>query len=398
MAKDEVIFLIIIILNTILVILYWVWFRLFRKKTEAGFTSRCIVMLVCPVVGPAYFAAGWVVLNLFFHKPVDLVDVIFSKDREETVYKANEEGEANIVPIEDAVSVTDTKNARALMLEVLKHDVRRTLVSISAALNSSDSEISHYAASVLQSELGKFRVSVQKILEVINKTEDELRKVEDYDGELRTPDGVVFAKAIAAKEMVSDNIDVEGEQHTAAGIDPNKEHFMYADLSPKLELSDDYNKHNDEAYAQSRRAMYGEEVVTATLGEKLLEQMHLCHQLIDDICLVLDQNVLSDMEAEQYVELLNTVGRLILKRDVPMPAEMSMLAMNNLKVRKYEACREWCDELTQFYPDQLEAYSCRMKLFFTLGDKDSFFRVMEEVKQTTITLDHDTIEMIRVFM
>ena len=47
-------------------------------------------MLLFPVIGLAYFAVGWVLRKLFFHKPVDLTDVIFSKEREKSLLKADE--------------------------------------------------------------------------------------------------------------------------------------------------------------------------------------------------------------------------------------------------------------------------------------------------------------------
>ena len=49
------------------------------------------------------------------------------------------------------------------MLNVIRGDLQDSLESISLALNSEDSETSHYAASVLRDELNDFRVTVQKI-------------------------------------------------------------------------------------------------------------------------------------------------------------------------------------------------------------------------------------------
>ena len=94
---------------------------------------------------------------------MDLDDVIFSKERVKTNVKADEERERNLVPIEEALAVSDKKNLRMLMLNVIRGDLQDSLESISLALNSEDSETSHYAASVLRDELNDFRVTVQKI-------------------------------------------------------------------------------------------------------------------------------------------------------------------------------------------------------------------------------------------
>ena len=52
------------------------------------------------------------------------------------------------------------------MLNVIRGDLQDSLESIALALNSSDSETSHYAASVLRDELNDFRVNVQKSIPI----------------------------------------------------------------------------------------------------------------------------------------------------------------------------------------------------------------------------------------
>ena len=50
------------------------------------------------------------------------------------------------------------------MLNVLRGDVSQSLAAISLALNSADSETSHYAATALRDELGRFRDTVPSSL------------------------------------------------------------------------------------------------------------------------------------------------------------------------------------------------------------------------------------------
>ena len=90
-------------------------------------------------------------------------DVIFSKDRVQTHLKADEERERNMAPLEEALAVSDKRNLRMLMLNVIRGDMQKSLESITMALNSEDSETSHYAASVLRDELNDFRANVQKM-------------------------------------------------------------------------------------------------------------------------------------------------------------------------------------------------------------------------------------------
>ena len=398
MRQDVMIFWGIIILNTVLTVCYWLIFRIFRKKTEGGFTARCIVMLLCPVIGAAYFLFGWLWKKLFFHKPVDLVDVIFSKEREKILLKANEEGERNILPIEDAVVLTDTENARKIMLEVLLHDVRKSLGSISLALNSEDSELSHYAASVLQSNLGKFRSSVQELVENVDGTESELCEAEENDGDIKTERGAEFAKQLAKSGSENDAGTQETEDDAEEGSARKESNLVYADISDKLEESLDYARHTDAAYEQGMRAFYGETDEAQNLKDKLNEMTEVAHGLIEEVWCVLDQKVLSEMESIQYTELIERIGLLIMKRDLLDAEEMSKIADSWLRLDRYDKCLFWCEKLRECHPEDLEAYSCRLKLYYASGERESFFETMKEMKNAGIALDHEMMELVRVFM
>ena len=109
------------------------------------------MMFLCPVVGPLFFLAGLVFNKVFFRQNVDLEDVIFSKERVKTHLRADEEREGNLVPIEEALAISDKDSLRTLVMNVVRGDVQNSLASISLALNSEDTETSHYAATVLRS-------------------------------------------------------------------------------------------------------------------------------------------------------------------------------------------------------------------------------------------------------
>lgn len=155
-------FLGIVIINTILVALYFVWKICDKKSNRRSMVICGLVMLFCPVVGISFFLLSAVCLRIFFSKPVDLADVIFSKERKKMFVHADEERERNIVPLEEAIEVTEKEELRSLMMNVVRGDIQKSLAAISLALNSEDTEVAHYAASVLQTELNKFRIYVEK--------------------------------------------------------------------------------------------------------------------------------------------------------------------------------------------------------------------------------------------
>ena len=166
------IFLAMIILNTLVVVVYLVVNRFRKKKNSRSGIMRAAVMLLCPIVGPCFFLLAYLFYRLFLSAPVSLEDVIFSKERVRTFVHAEEDRERNIVPLEEAIEITNTDDLRDLMMNVVRGDIRNSLASISLALNSQDTETAHYAASVLQDALNDFRINVQKQYQLVTEESD----------------------------------------------------------------------------------------------------------------------------------------------------------------------------------------------------------------------------------
>lgn len=186
LARDERIFLIVLAVNLVLSLVYLLVGILFLVPAHAAakeedaeilydnrrtYLLRFLVMILCPVIGPAFFFMGHLFYLVVFWKEVDLADVIFSKDRVKTHMKADEERERDIVPLEEAILVNEKKDLRMVMMNVIKEDIRNCLASITLALDSEDSEASHYAAAVLSDELNKFRIYVQRLWKQMGEEE-----------------------------------------------------------------------------------------------------------------------------------------------------------------------------------------------------------------------------------
>ena len=399
MRADVIIFILILIINSIVAFLYWLYFSVINKQNEGGFVSRFIVMLLCPIIGPLYFVFGWILRKIFFHKPVDLSDVIFSKEREKSLLKTDEK-ENNILPINDAVTVVDTQNARELMIEVLRHDVRKSLSSLFLAMNSDDSEISHYAASVLQSELGKFRNSVQKEMAEIDRIEGVLQENEKYDGQKKTPAGKQYSRLLAelkGETYKEDDEDIRKKDDLRAGREKKERKHIFADLSDKLEQSEDYYRHELSAHEQGLRAFYGDEIEETTLTQMLNEEIATAHGLIASIYEVLKQNVLSEQESIHFTELITEIAQLLEKRDILSVEEMAQLAESWRLRTDYENCAQWSDHINLVYPGSLESFSTRLKLYYDTDNREQFFAALNEMKASGVPLDHEMIELVRIF-
>lgn len=55
------------------------------------------------------------------------------------------------------------------------------------------------------------------------------------------------------------------------------------------------------------------------------------------------------------------------------------------------------ERAVKYFPKRLSTYTCQLKLYFSCGDREAFFRVLEQLKQSDVVIDNETLELIRVF-
>lgn len=273
----------------------------FVNEERIACILRFVVMLLCPVVGPLFFLVGHLLYRLVFRKEVDLADVVFSKERVRTNVRADEERERDIVPVEEALAVSDKSSLRTLMLNVIRGDVQSSLAAISLALNSHDSETAHYAASVLQDELNDFRFNVQKSFQ---------------------------------------EIEAESEEQT-------------------------------------------------DFEEALIPYMNR----------VLVQKVFTEMEQKKFVFMMSDAGDYLYRKNASRLTSQfyEWISLRLLDVQAFDKMEIWCDRAAVQYPNELASFTCRLKLYFTSQQKEKFFRVMEELKESEVVIDSETLELIRTF-
>lgn len=272
-----------------------------EEEGRAAYLIRFAVMLLAPVTGILIFGIGKLLYLFVFRMDVDLEEVIFSKERVKTNERADEERERNIAPLEEAIAVSDKESLRNLMLNVIRGDIQNSLAAISLALNSPDSETSHYAASVLQDELNNFRVNVQKL----------------------------------------------------------------------------------------RRGIEKEEAHQTECEKTLLPYMNN----------VLEQRVFTEMEQKNMVNQFVETGEKLYNKDRYQLTSQyyEWICLRLLDVRDFERMEQWCMRAAEQYPDELSSYTCKLKLYFTSQQREKFFAALDELKQSSIVIDRETLELIRTF-
>lgn len=177
MTRSGIIFFIVLVVNMLIAVVYLIWYLIFKKDTDnrKQYVMNTVIMLLCPVVGILYFLLAFLKFHFIKLGERDLSDVEFSKKRQASRVKADEERERNIVAVGEAILVSDQEQKRANMLNVLLGDTEEALSAIALALNSDDSEVAHYAASFLQSKMDTFRENLSRMQNMIEEgnVEDE---------------------------------------------------------------------------------------------------------------------------------------------------------------------------------------------------------------------------------
>ena len=178
--KQEVIFLAVILtINTMIAagyLIYGLAFRVKKEKDEKDpvrYVILSLFMLLCPVIGPAFLGFGNLFYHLFFDTSIDLAAITFSKKRVDVVERPDESDEINLIPMEEAIMINDKENLRNLLLTVLRGDVKKSINAVTKALNSSDSEASHYAASAIMDIMNEFQKTLQKFYAQMDAEPDD---------------------------------------------------------------------------------------------------------------------------------------------------------------------------------------------------------------------------------
>ena len=186
-------------------------------------------------------------------------------------------------------------------MNVMSKDIRNSLASITLALESEDSETSHYAAAVLSDELNKFRIYVQKLL---------------------------------------------------------------------LKIKDEDDSQTD------------------------CEEM-----LIDYMNNILKQHIFSEHEQRKFVISMTETAELLYEKDNSRLTleRCEAVCLRLLELKDYEKCEKWCLRVEERYPDELAAFTCKLKLYFAKQDRDAFFETLDALKKSDVVIDSETLELIRIF-
>lgn len=126
-------FILLMLINLVVVVIYLIFEHLRRKEKYASIWMKAGMMLLCPVVGPLFLLGSFLLYKLLASQGMDLSDVVFSKERTDTLQRPDEDVEKNMVALEEALEVSDKKSLRTLMMNVIRGDYKHSLSAIGPA-------------------------------------------------------------------------------------------------------------------------------------------------------------------------------------------------------------------------------------------------------------------------
>lgn len=114
---------------------------------------------------------------------------------------------------------------------------------------------------------------------------------------------------------------------------------------------------------------------------------------------VLEQRILSKLEQNGYTDILDKLLEKYYRlAGASITSEMyEAMALRLIETEKYDRARSWCERALWRYPNTLSSYTSLIKLYFSSGDRENFFKTMQELKESNIVIDRETLELIRAF-
>ena len=121
-------------------------------------------------------------------------------------------------------------------------------------------------------------------------------------------------------------------------------------------------------------------------------------QLIQYMNHMLKQKVFTQVEQIDYVKQMEQLGEKLFQngRDRITPACYECILGRIMELKEYDEAEVWGNRFSEQYPDQLSAYTLRLKLYFEANRKDKFFEVLDQLRVSAVVVDNQTLEMIRM--
>ncbi len=173
--------LIILIIHFVICIIYFSINIKFRGLQDSIY--RFIVVFMLPVIGFLFLIVT--AISGKFAKNTDNILESYLKyiqDKKHVYYEEDIdfEKEINTIPFQDSLYFSDNKDKRAYLIYILKKDFVKHIKGLQKAIESDDSETSHYAAAALMEIKKYFEILIQNASENYYKNSDDINSMFEY--------------------------------------------------------------------------------------------------------------------------------------------------------------------------------------------------------------------------
>jgi len=165
---------IVFVINICLTVFFFLYKGVYKGDKKKALMLSVFIFLV-PIVGAVFLLVAEFLYFILFKgrdRALSADELSFSQERTRMIIGNDIEKEADVVPIEEALRVSDTMAKRQMFLEVLKRpDVEDYMAGIQDAVSHEDTEVVHYAASYITDTIAKYKDNERKLRGFCDKDE-----------------------------------------------------------------------------------------------------------------------------------------------------------------------------------------------------------------------------------
>lgn len=131
--------------------------------------------------------------------------------------------------------------------------------------------------------------------------------------------------------------------------------------------------------------------------EKNQEDLEFCISYADSLKQYADSGILEENDRQKYLnQYIQVVEKIILKEENNISEDVYTEFIGALmEVENYNNIEKWCKEYKQLYPKSEKPYICFLKYYYLTGQTRKFFKVLTDLKNSTLPISKDTLSIIR---
>lgn len=246
-----------------------------------------------------------------------------------------------------------------------------------------------FVSHVLYLTIFRFQVNLEDVVFGKERVRTQQKADEDRERNVIPVEEAIAVNDKKSLRMAMMNI-IRGEMEDSLSSialaldaeDSEAAHYAAAVLSSKL---NEFRMNVQKIYGQFKEDSKNQ----AEYGEMLLEYMNS----------VLRQNVFTQLEQNRFVKMMDEVAEAYYEKYAFAMTEQQYenVCLRLLEIRDFENSEKWCQRLSAQHPDQLPAYTCKLKLYFTAKNREAFFGTLDALKRSDVVINRETLDMIRIF-